>query len=228
MSLVVCGGSCRGGRSLFLQTTGGGGAIALSASLLKEWPWGAFSARLVQQIAAAAVEDGCHDPFLAKLSKLDSSGVHPEHCHAYLLRHLPDTHAHDAAFDLQVWVIRPPRGMINRDIAPDAPAPSIMPCALHPPPPGLHGPTFRGGATRPSPTFGPRWGTTQGMDRIPCAADRTTRPDTSPYRCMAIGSLWPGLGIPGAIRWTHTHGQVYCAPALFRSTCSSPMLCSGC
>lgn len=91
----------------------GGSEGKLSKLLIQKWAWGAFAARLVQQIAAAAVEDGANDSLLTKLSKVGSSGLHPERCHADLLRILPQTHVHDAFFDLPVWVSKRPAGFLK-------------------------------------------------------------------------------------------------------------------
>lgn len=95
------------------QDEEGDGLGSLSDLLVMKWAWGSFSARLVQQVAAASVADGLNKPFVRKLATLGSSGRLPQHCHSDLLRHLPTTHLHEALYEFAVWVAKPPAGIIQ-------------------------------------------------------------------------------------------------------------------
>ena len=86
---------------------------SLTKLLITKWSWGVFSAHLVQELAAASVDDGVTDPFTKKLAKIGSSGRLQQHCHGDLLRLLPPTHVHEALFDFSVWVAKPPSGFMQ-------------------------------------------------------------------------------------------------------------------
>ena len=48
----------------------------LLALLLLKWSWGELPSTFLQEIALAAVQDGCPHPDVIKLSKLGASGMH--------------------------------------------------------------------------------------------------------------------------------------------------------
>ena len=61
---------------------------ALATLLMEQWAWGEISAPQVQQMAKAAITDGCQHPELLKLASLGSSGLCTGNCHRDLQRHL--------------------------------------------------------------------------------------------------------------------------------------------
>ena len=66
---------------------------SLASQLLQLWAWGDASAKTVQQLAQAGVDDGCPSKALALLGKTGAQGRHPNNCQRDMLRllrrHLP-------------------------------------------------------------------------------------------------------------------------------------------
>jgi hypothetical protein len=54
--------------------------------LLEKWSWGAISASLLQQFAAAATSSGCETPDVQRLSALGAHGHLPGNIHKALVR----------------------------------------------------------------------------------------------------------------------------------------------
>ena len=71
------------------QTAG----CSLASHLLGLWAWGEMSAKSLQRLAQAGVDDGCPSRALELLGKTGASGAHPNNCQRDLLRllrrHLP-------------------------------------------------------------------------------------------------------------------------------------------
>ena len=68
-------------------------SCCLASALLELWAWGVTSAKSVQRLAQAGVDDGCPSRALELLGKTGCSGRHPNNCQRDLLRllsrHLP-------------------------------------------------------------------------------------------------------------------------------------------
>ena len=75
----------------------------LAELLVDRWAWGALSTPVVQQIAAAAVADGVSHADVVFLSKLGTSGRHPNNMYKELTRKLKDTPLTEALDNISVW-----------------------------------------------------------------------------------------------------------------------------
>ena len=75
---------------------------ALARLLVSKWSWGHMSTPLIQEIAAAAVQDGLRHPVVEVIAKLGSSGRHPNHMHQDLLRKLHPSHISTSLSQFQV------------------------------------------------------------------------------------------------------------------------------
>lgn len=85
----------------------------LYSLLISKWSWGVFSAPLVQELADAAVRDGCEDPALKSLASIGSGGRFPGNCHRDILNIVPPTHAHKALSKFQVSIAQRPHGFLE-------------------------------------------------------------------------------------------------------------------
>ena len=81
---------------------------------------GEISAPQVQQMAKAAITDGCQHPELLKLASLGSSGLCTGHCHLELQRHLKVADKMPQAIAMTLPLQRTPGGGGTRDSAHDA------------------------------------------------------------------------------------------------------------
>ena len=78
-----------------------GPSNSLATLLVHKWAWGEMSTPLVQQIAAAAVEDGAAGHDIKVLAGLGSKGRYPGNMHRELVNHMHPTFVEDAMAQTQ-------------------------------------------------------------------------------------------------------------------------------
>ena len=86
---------------------------ALAKLLIQKWAWGEMSTPAIQQIAAAAVEDGADSLEIAILAGLGSGGRFSSHMHSELLKHLQPTKVNEALSEVNIFMKRLPNGIIQ-------------------------------------------------------------------------------------------------------------------
>eukprot|EP00969_Alexandrium_andersonii_P336082 14854881-Alexandrium_andersonii.AAC.1 len=75
----------------------------LARLLLQEWCWSGMSPIKMQQIAAAAMQDGAKGNDLQSLATLGSSGQQPKNCHRDLVQRLKPPALGPAVYEIRLW-----------------------------------------------------------------------------------------------------------------------------
>jgi hypothetical protein len=95
---------------------------------MEQWAWGEISAPQVQQMAKAAITDGCQHPELLKLASLGSSGLCTGNCHRDLQRHLKVADKMPQAIAMTLPLQRTP-GEVEPETLPMMPLHRLLACS---------------------------------------------------------------------------------------------------
>ncbi len=177
----------------------------LATLLIEKWSWGEMSARLLQQIAVAAVEDGCGHGELERIASIGSRGQNPQNCHRDLVDHrLQEPKIGGALSRIMVPLKVPPLRV--KSCEQTILLPHALFASLFEHHPGAILERLCGGQYENVAAFWKKWCTTLLWKIIPSKTDQTIAQNVFRSASMATQCPLVGWGSHGRNPWSRTAG----------------------